>query len=561
MITFGLVNQEIQSSAYVSSDNLTYFSKSDGVFGSLGDRTIYGTLEKDFTTASGSMYLLPRNEPGKIFLDTGLTSSTMISDGTVAVVIDFGLETSIDYKGLTINFGSNYPTSFDIESGNQTIEVRNNTDSIYQTEEVFEGATDLTITVYSMLKPQTRLRIFNIKFGYGLVFDNDDVLDATLTSYVSPIAENVPQFDFSVRLTNYDKYFNVDNPDSAVNFLETGQEVKVTYGYQLPDSDEIEWVDGAVMYCSQWSSDDNAAVISAQDIFRNMEGEYYKGVVGNISYYELATRVFADAGISEYEIDNSLQTMYTSNPLPRVSHKEALQMISNATRCVLTVDRAGTIKIVPHTEMYGTPVDFRMERLDMLSSPNAIKQELVKDVTVPRYVYQEGGEELTLLSEEITATAGMVQTFYFTDPSYGYRATFNESATNVWFVASGAYYITLKFLIAGTYQLDIYGSKYQIIQSNYREVINSHGKSVLWENPLISDATMASALVSWLGEYYASKIEYEYQTRGNPELDTSDVIYQDNDFVDDMKVILYRQTLGFNGAFSGNVTVRRENDS
>lgn len=562
-VMFGLVNRELQSNAHVTSNNLTDFSIEEGVYGSLTERNTYATLEKNFTPADGSMILLPNNytDPSAD-IDTGLTSQYMVtSNNPISVVFGFGLEESIDYKGLTLNFGSNYPTDFDIVSGNQSIEVRNNDNPIYSTEVVFEGATSLTVTVYAMVKEQTRLRIYNVKFGYGLVFDNSDILDSSLTSFVSPISESVPQFDFTVKLINYDKYFDVDNPESAINFLETGQEVKVSYGYQLPNSDDIEWVDGSVLYCSEWSSDDETAQIMAQDIFRNMEDEYYKGKAERISYYDLAERVFSDAGIAEYEIDNSLKTIYTSSPVPRIPHKQALQMIANATRCVLTVNREGVVQIIPHSEMYGTPVDFRMEKMDMLSYPNALKQELVKDITVPRYIYQETFEEVSIRSEERTVVANQVDTFFLSEPCYGYRAIFNEEAKNVWIVASGAYYVTVKFLATGTYNFELFGYKYQVTQQNYTESIHTHGKSLIWDNPLVSEPTVASDLADWLGDYYESDIEYEYNTRGNPELDTSDVIYQDNDFIDDMKVILYRQTLGFNGGFSGSVTVRREGGS
>lgn len=73
----------------------------------------------------------------------------------------------------------------------------------------------------------------------------------------------------------------------------------------------------------------------------------------------------------------------------------------------------------------------------------------------------------------------------------------------------------------------------------------------------MSNIEMATDLAEWLGDYYASGIEYEYETRGNPELDTNDIIYQENDFYKDMKVIVCRHTLNFNQSFSGKITTRR----
>ena len=74
---------------------------------------------------------------------------------------------------------------------------------------------------------------------------------------------------------------------------------------------------------------------------------------------------------------------------------------------------------------------------------------------------------------------------------------------------------------------------------------------------MMSDMGMANDLAEWLGDYYASGIEYEYNTRGNPEIDVNDIVYQENEFHSDMKVNIYRQTLNFNQSFSGKVTARR----
>jgi hypothetical protein len=69
--------------------------------------------------------------------------------------------------------------------------------------------------------------------------------------------------------------------------------------------------------------------------------------------------------------------------------------------------------------------------------------------------------------------------------------------------------------------------------------------------------TMAQDLAEWLGDYYTSGIEYEYDNRGFPEIDVNDIVYQENEFYDGMKVNIYRQTINFNGAFSGKITARR----
>lgn len=715
MISFGLVNQEAQAKATVDNGSYAYYSNKDNIFGEHIDDTVYATLEEEFTKVDGSMFFLPRATEGGRYYDTGIVSDKLVSEVRCEVVISLNT-IATDFKGLTINFGENYPVDFDIVgSTGQTIEFRGNTKSKWGTEEVLENTTYIKLVFYKMKNPQSRLRIYSIMFGYGLVYYNDSVMSSALDSYVSPIGADVPQFDFSVTLKNYDHYFNVDNPNSAINYLETGQEMDIMYGYQTPGSDTIEWIQGNHLWCSEWESDDNTATIRCQDIFRNMDGEYMKGLysAAGKSYYALAEEILKDAGISEYYIDPRLKKLYSNNPIPRVKYKEALQIIANACRCVLTQSRDGKVQIksnfmpsasiatngeetysnaanvltdTPKVEyatlagnytptdgtmfflprngkaalttgyvskeisgangtftknpvvtitmeairayyglklVFGTAlpaaftirtykggepvneypvekdeinttsiilrdfddfdvmkieftktakpynriilnyfslsdvVDFTMNRRDMTSSPKAIKQELIKEVIVPCYTYQENNREENLVYEDIDVVAGEVETYYIQDPSYGYKVKLDEVEGKATVVAWSNYFVTIKFNVTGSFKLEVQGYRYKIVEKYATVSLNARGKTVKWKNPLISNTTMANELAAWLADYYTAGIEYEYDTRGNPELDATDIVYQENEFHDGMRVNIYRHTVNFKQAFSGRVTARR----
>lgn len=715
MISFGLVNQEAQAKARIDNGDFAYYSNKDNIFGEHIDDTVYATLEENFTKVDGSMFFLPRATEGGRYYDTGIVSDKLVSEAQCEIIISLNT-IATNFKGLTINFGENYPVDFDIVgSTGQTIEFRGNTKSKWSTEEVLENTTYIKLVFYKMKNPQSRLRIYSIMFGYGLVYYNDSVMSSALDSYVSPIGADVPQFDFSVTLKNYDHYFNVDNPNSAINYLETGQEMDIMYGYQTPGSDTIEWIQGNHLWCSEWESDDNTATIRCQDIFRNMDGEYVKGLysAAGKSYYALAEEILKDAGISEYYIDPRLKKLYSNNPIPRVKYKEALQIIANACRCVLTQSRDGKVQIksnfmpsasiatngeetysnaanvltdTPKVEyatlagnytptdgtmfflprngkaalttgyvskeisgvngtftknpvvtitmeairayyglklVFGTalpaaftirtyksgePVneysvekdeinatsiilrdfddfdvmkieftktaepynrivlnyfslsditDFTMTRRDMTTSPKVIKQELIKEIIVPCYTYQENNREESLVYEDIDVVAGEVETYYIQDPSYGYKVKLDEVEGKATVVAWGNYFVTIKFNVTGSFKLDVQGYRYKIIEKYVKVSLNARGKTIKWKNPLISNTTMANELAAWLAEYYTAGIEYEYDTRGNPEIDANDIVYQENEFHDDMMVNIYRHTVNFKQVFSGRVTARR----
>lgn len=561
MVTFGLVNQEIQNKSTVDNGDYTYFSDRSSVLKKHSDDIVYATLEENFTRVDGSMYFLPRESEGREYHNTGLVSNRLVSDATCEVTISLNTLPT-DFKGLTINFGENYPVNFDIlGSGGQVIEIRDNTESEWFTDEVIEETTYIKLKFYKMKNPKTRLRIYSITFGYGLVYYNDSVLDSTLETYVSPICADVPQIDFTVQLKNYDRYFNVDNPNSAINYFETGQQMGVMYGYQTPGADEIEWIQGATLQCSEWESDDSTATIRCYDVFRNMDAEYYKGMlnVNGKSYYSLAEEVLADIGVTKYEIDESLKSMYSTNPIPRVSHKEALQIIANACRCILTQSRDGVIQIRSDVQSRAVN-DFKISRRDMTSYPKVIKQERVKEVVVPCTIYQEDAKESSLVSETVTVKSNEVETYYVSEPSYGYRVLLDDTEGRAEITEWGNYYITVRFKVTGSYKLEIMGHQYKSVEKQAVKSLKGRGKTVTWKNPLVSDMTMANNLATWLAEYYSAGVEYEYDTRGNPELDATDVVYQENEFRDNMKVDVYRHTIKFQQAFSGSVTARRIGD-
>ena len=52
-------------------------------------------------------------------------------------------------------------------------------------------------------------------------------------------------------------------------------------------------------------------------------------------------------------------------------------------------------------------------------------------------------------------------------------------------------------------------------------------------------------------------LSMSHDTRGNPEIDVNDIVYQENEFQSDMKVNIYRHTIIFNQSFAGKVTARR----
>ena len=102
-------------------------------------------------------------------------------------------------------------------------------------------AASIELVVTEMSVPNNRVRIDYIQFGLGLEYDNEWIKEASSTTSLSAINDDLPQSEFSITLNNDNQIFNVDNPASEINFLESGQKINVLMGYKL-DSGSVEWM-------------------------------------------------------------------------------------------------------------------------------------------------------------------------------------------------------------------------------------------------------------------------------------------------------------------------------
>lgn len=715
-ITMGVVNYDAQEKAVSTFGAETFFSNNNVMGSNNENPTTYAGM--DACRVDGTLTLLPADG---VYLNTGLVSESPVAQTAYTMRFDFS--EAMDIKGVTLTFDDvAFPTAFSIATNNST-NAYTNDEAEWVTDDAFSGVTYMLFTFTAMSKSTARFRLKNMLFGYGLAYTNEDIITSEWKTYVSEISEDMPQVDFTVTLKNYDQYFDPDNPLSVINYLDTNMPMEIHYGMTLADG-TVEWLQAAKVYVSEWSADNRQAVITATDVFRTMDEIFSKGQYrpDGISLYALAVEVMEDAGFSDYYIDPYLTNLHTKNPLPRVTHKEALQIIANAARCVLSVNREGlpeiTSSFVPEVELsvneeaswsafenikdsaekdrltvfaadfmspgderlylpldsglregyYGfisstvsgedctfiapptiivtqetavqrvgltirfgasipaeiliqtfhnetsvesvtikdisqttyiprafKPFDamyvrfvktqkpfqlvevdyfhfekaseFNLTKDDMLTYPISTNERSVKRIDTIASFYNTTNIVDSLFSEEITVSEDEEMEFYVNEPSYDYSPMLRypdqqddeESPAQCSITDSGAYFVRVKFPQAGTFRLEMTGKRYNITTQKYAQSVQQRGDVRTWENPLICDMTQAKDLTEWLAAYYANNILYEYDTRGNPELDPNDIVYQESKYVANMKVRIAEQIVRFDGALHGKLLTRRTN--
>lgn len=343
--TIGVINSQAQKNVAVDSQTaVTYFADIKKPFNNYTVDNVYATAEQDFSKVDGTMYFLPPKNSKLELYNNGIVTENLLG----AVKISFSGITGLDIKGLTIDFGEYYPVDFTIQNDSVTRTYTDNNKSYWVTEDVFNGTSYLIITPTKMVNGQGRLRIYQFYCGIVNAFSNKEVKKYSGKQYVSSITDTIPSNDISLTIDNQNQYYSPDNPDSALAYMEVGQEVKIQFGYDVLGNNEIEWLPEETTYLKTWSATDTEAKFTATDRFDYMTGKYYRGLYREtgISLYDLAIDVLNDAGITddrEYFIDPYLKNIKVQNPMPAVKHSEALQIIANAGRCVLFEDRNSKI--------------------------------------------------------------------------------------------------------------------------------------------------------------------------------------------------------------------------
>lgn len=208
----------------------------------------------------------------------------------------------------------------------------------------------------------------------------------------------------------------------------------------------------------------------------------------------------------------------------------------------------------------GAETDYTIRYDDLYSTPTGTQLEKVKNLDVSRQIYSPGAEDENLTSDTLIYD-GSNHTYYFSTPCYGYIANITQGAGAVSIASSGAYFVELEFSnvpIGNEIKFTVTGRKYNVSESIYTVGINNRGNDTEWSNPLISDYEHCKDVAEWVADYLASGIEYELDFRGEPALDCGDTIFQENKYVDNLKVIIEEHQMTFNGTIDGALRTRRK---
>ena len=550
-----MIDRSIESDATVTTPSATHFSS--GVFDKVHEGD-YAAFEKDFFRVGEGQRILPDEN----FIKNGYVSSVMCDENGVfqeIPIIEFSFAQSRSFIAMTYEFSYDYPTQIrvtyylDGEQVGQFVSRPTSANFIDDANHIYE-CDRITFEFLEMSAPNRRLRIARMVFGYEKKFEMKDIMSVSHTLSIDPISSSLPYEKLSLKVSNLSKDYNPDNPQGTWVYFTNGQPLSIRYGIQI--NDRIEWVEaGRLLLSDAPTVDGTSATFEAVDTLSTMTNTYNKGVWDErgVTLYDLAVGVFADAGITNYVLPDTLKNITTQSPLPIVPHRECLQMIANAAECVLYTTPQGIV-VIENQTYDDTPLDFHLDFTKMFEKPIVKKTEKLKSVDVTVHSLRVDSEQSELCKQTGVNVAGVKDIQVMYDTATGVEATIIGGE-----LLLAEYYAHTAFLrISAESTVDIVLNGYKIVDdaSVVSTKVSDNGEICPMDNPLITDTDRAESVGIWVAAYLVSRNSYDMNFRQDFTLDINDVIYIRTDFEDNIPARITKLQFKLPGQ-QGAVSVRR----
>lgn len=557
-ITLGSVDGTLHDATATS--DMAYFANGDKLTKRVNAQYQYATCEEKVNILDGSLYFSPKEDKGE-YVYQGAVSENVGG----AITITFSTMIA-SLNGFSIDFTPYYPTEFTINDGTNTHSYTNNSQT-FTTTDMYTNVTSLTITPTTMLGGSQRLRIAGItsdSINGKLVFDNDDILDFSWTSKISPISAELPTIDCSFTVANYDGDYDITDDSNILSFIRSGCPATVTFDYELDDG-TLENVSMGIVYLYRKKQKNNNIVFTARDILATSNVKYSKGVSVGTGNGALASvqigRVLDVMGISGCTVSVG-NDVNIDNDLPNDYAKNDLQLLANASQSCLTFDDNAKPKVC----VLPTSYSYRLTRdYDVLGEPELSREQDIREVKVVRTQNTYDTTMNEVVSDTVTVEAG-TDYIYDCDFDEAYAtnyATYDVSCADgttptITISDRSSHHFTLTINNATSTDVTFTVKSYKVNSSTTTTTVTvdeeaNDTKTIT--NPVIRRSP--AGYLHWVALYYRHSMEFTIQYRGDPAIEVGDIVRLERADGKTNEMRIYKHTLNFNGAWSGTIWARR----
>lgn len=567
-IKFGLVDPDAVDNAYINETSpQAPFSEDPELVDDEVVSELYATLEQNFWLLDGSMRILPDAEP---YQHQGYVSQELSSgsDCSYESGIFFTVKFNSGFyafRGMTFTFDTvqgNYPTSVTITGfleGEQVFSATKTIDAVeYLIETNIPYVDTLTFTFGKSKLPGRRMRIQDLILGVVKVIDSATLSTSSWSRTNDLMNTVLPTNEFTFSFYDVKGEYNPDNPEGIWEYLDRGQSIDVKYGYTMNDG-SVMWIPATTLYTDGTPSVTNEGSLSqvtfsAMSRLQMLTDTYDVDVysASGRTLYSLAETLLQWSGLSatDYILCNKMKDYTFYGVLPPQEVRELLQLIANASMCLLSVDRNGKIVF---SERPTTSSGFTFELTDVLNAaPSINKYPYLKKLSTYVYKYTVAGASESISSLEVSGATN--QDFEITYSAATDVTITSNSGITVNSI-KGTYANKMIVNLTGTGTLEISGKLVNSNTSKVSQSFNVVGEDCELDNFLICSADHASEYITWTGEILNKRNVYTFADRGFPEIDPTDKISIETLFTDSKDVLITGSEITYNGGLSGSTEV------
>lgn len=343
----------------------------------------YATMERNLWVLDGTRNIAPddawRNNTGFVsyFESPGL------------VTLEFLASRRATVAGVTIVWGSEfgeYPRTFNVvvKDASRVVAqklVENNTSTTSLVDMEISEYNTVLVEPLDWCLPNRRYRIERVYVGHIMTFTKNELLSYTHEQSGNLNSAEIPKNSITFSVDNTDGRWNPSNPNGLERYLSERQRVTVRYGMDV--NGVVEWIKGGAFYLSEWTAPANGLEASfvARDgleflLNESFPSQPYTAYSDALEYAYTSTALDTAAN----ELSYSSNIFLYEGPIGEgYSKAEVIQMIANASCCVIRYDRDGVLHV---ESLDTTPKGYVIPASMAYSYPETTLSKPLKDVSV-----------------------------------------------------------------------------------------------------------------------------------------------------------------------------------
>lgn len=553
--------------------------------------TTIATLEENLWLLNGG-FINPT--PGRTY-DGYVSNSISDEEGNFtenpSINVELSSISSIEYFSIILNpsVKSGYPkqvdvilldgTDTEISTFSKTISEESSLPNLVY--EINTGnVAKIRIDFIGTMSPHRRIRVSNVMFGKVLTLTQNEILSSDYLDKCSYVPDTIPTRTFSFTMENYDKRYNIDNPNNGYVDLDRQTRVIMRNGYNIYGYDgttgeinntdmikEIAWDDWKELRLLNILTDtDNSCTFECGSILDMMTDIYTKErFTANRTVRYIVSNLLNFMGLDTNTVtfstdDNgkSYGDYIINTVLPEKPVKELIQLLAFSVGATLLIKDDGTIKFA-NLDL-NKPASFTHQHSftydNFTTIPAAEQLENTTKISLPKYNASIGQSEEIIQTLEVSA--------YNTDVTYSAcvptGANKSASDTSQGSVQSADLYahrgtLIMSIPVEGVpTKVDIVGYKINVTSSQERTVTND----TLTIDTQLMKEDPGNKIKAKYTNWYSKKFKYVMSTRGEPLVDAGDYAEIQTPFSGTAQLVksyVLQNHISFNGTWSGDMEV------